>query len=44
MFYDEHNPPHFHAQYQNFDAVYLIENGRKIRGKMPPKLGRIITK
>lgn len=42
MFYGEHNPPHFHAQYQDFNAVYGIRDGKRIKGKMPPKLEKII--
>ncbi len=25
MFYDEHNPPHFHAEYQNEQAVFDLQ-------------------
>lgn len=24
MFFDEHNPPHFHANYAEFNAIVLI--------------------
>lgn len=34
MFFDDHNPPHFHASYQNYDAIIDIESGL-IRGEMP---------
>jgi len=26
MFYDEHNPPHFHVQYGEFNAVLKIND------------------
>ena len=27
MYYDEHNPPHFHAEYGNYDIIINIESG-----------------
>ncbi len=33
----EHNPPHVHAIYQDFDAPFLIENGEMIEGVFPIK-------
>ena len=41
MFYNEHNPPHIHAQYQEFDAVIEIESG-KIKGKFPERALNLI--
>ena len=43
MFFQEHNPPHFHARYQGFKAVFSIENGCLISGKMPVRVENIIT-
>lgn len=34
MFIDDHNPPHFHIQYGDYNAVYNIDKGI-IRGEMP---------
>ncbi len=34
MFFNEHNPPHFHAQYQKHNVVVLIKTG-EIIGKFP---------
>jgi hypothetical protein len=43
MYYEEHNPPHFHAEYQGFKAVYLIETGEKTDGKnFPTRANKII--
>ena len=33
MFYDDHNPPHFHAEYQGTKAVFDF-NGNIIKGKL----------
>ena len=42
MYWREHGPPHFHAQYGQFDAVFSIETGGKIAGKFPKKGQAII--
>ena len=36
MYYQEHNPPHFHVRYNEYRAVVYIEN-LSIEGKLPPK-------
>ena len=33
MFYDEHNPPHFHAEYQGNKAVFDFE-GNILKGDL----------
>ncbi|MFH1098034.1 MAG: DUF4160 domain-containing protein [Candidatus Desantisbacteria bacterium] len=33
MFYDEHNPPHFHAEYQGKKAVFNLQ-GNIIKGDL----------
>lgn len=35
MYYDDHNPPHFHAEYAGSNALVDIENGYVIRGYLP---------
>ncbi len=35
MYYDDHNPPHFHAQYSEYHALVDIENGCVFRGALP---------
>ena len=35
MYYDDHNPPHFHAEYQGLKAVFDIRTGQKTKGKFP---------
>ncbi len=34
MFYNEHNPPHFHLEYQGYKAKIEINTGI-LEGKMP---------
>lgn len=35
MYYDEHNPPHFHAEYAGRSASVDIQNGCVTRGALP---------
>jgi hypothetical protein len=43
MFSDDHNPPHFHAYYNEFEVLVSIQNFRVLRGYFPPKaLGMIM--
>ena len=39
MYYDEHNPPHFHAEYQGKKAVFEF-NGIMIKGVLNLKTAR----
>jgi hypothetical protein len=43
MFFDEHNPPHFHARYGGDYVVVEIQSMRVIEGKVSPRvLGLVI--
>ncbi|MGF1635712.1 MAG: DUF4160 domain-containing protein [Cyclobacteriaceae bacterium] len=33
MYFNEHNPPHFHIEYQEYEAIMNIETG-ELTGKM----------
>jgi hypothetical protein len=35
MFYNDHAPPHFHAEYGDFEAIYTIETIEVLRGGLP---------
>ena len=35
MFYDEHNPPHFHVYYNEFKATVDIRTCEVIEGNLP---------
>lgn len=41
MYFDDHNPPHFHAFYQEYRAVFSLD-GQMISGDMPEKQSKII--
>jgi hypothetical protein len=40
----EHNPPHLHAQYGEYDAEIDILTGEAIRGSLPAKEGMLVKK
>ena len=37
MYYDDHNPPHCHAEYAGHNALIDIINGTVIKGGLPIK-------
>jgi hypothetical protein len=37
MYFDDHAPPHFHAQYAEFEAVIQIDDFSVLRGRLPPR-------
>lgn len=43
MFYRDHNPPHFHAVYGNFEAIIDIERNELISGYLPPRVLGLVT-
>jgi len=42
MYYEDHNPPHFHAFYSNYKAIFDFE-GEMIEGNMPNKQVKLIA-
>lgn len=42
MRHNDHPPPHFHAEYQGFEAVINIYTGEIIEGKLPRSAARIV--
>lgn len=43
MYFNEHNPPHFHAEYNEFRASIGIENLGLIEGKLPAKVFSLVV-
>ncbi len=37
MFYDDHNPPHFHARYGKDSVAIEISSLRVLEGNIPPR-------
>lgn len=42
MYYDDHNPPHFHAEYNGNSALVDIENARILEGGLPSKQLKLV--
>ena len=42
MFASEHNPPHFHAIYNEFEAQFSINPLEVIKGELPPRIHGIV--
>ena len=40
--YDEHNPPHFHARYGEYNGLFLIKDLRMSEGNLPKKVKNLI--
>ncbi|MBX3325867.1 MAG: DUF4160 domain-containing protein [Nitrospira sp.] len=38
MYFNEHNPPHFHARYGDHKAEITIETLSIIAGRLPPRV------
>jgi hypothetical protein len=38
IYYSDHNPPHFHAQYGDHEVIIEIKSGRVLKGKLPTRL------
>ena len=38
MYYNDHNPPHFHVLYNEYDAEIDINNLSVLKGKLPPRV------
>lgn len=44
MYYDDHNPPHFHARYGENKAVIAISSLRILEGRLPARVLNLIVK
>ncbi len=42
MYYDDHNPPHFHAEYNGNKIIVDIIKGKVIEGSFPSKQLKLI--
>ena len=43
MFYDEHNPPHFHAEYAEHKASIRIQDFALLEGYLPSKIHGLVV-
>ena len=42
MYYDDHNPPYFHAEYNGNIALIEIDKARVIKGALPSRQLKLI--
>jgi hypothetical protein len=42
MYYNDHMPPHFHAEYGEFEAIYEIETLDVTRGELPRRAHALV--
>jgi len=43
MYYNDHNPPHFHAYYGDWHAIYEIASGQRMIGAMSRRADALIS-
>lgn len=42
VFHSDHPPPHIHVEYGEFGAIVEIQTGRILKGKLPPRVLRLL--
>ena len=42
MYFDEHRPPHFHAEYNGQKAEILIKDAKVVQGALPRKQLKLV--
>ncbi len=42
MYFNEHNPPHFHANYNGIEAIFDLYEGSFIKGALPSRQSRLV--
>lgn len=43
MYYSDHAPPHFHADYADSEALFAIETFQVLRGKVPRRVHALVV-
>ena len=43
IFYDDHNPPHFHAEYGEYEALVNINTLAMMDGRLPARALGMVT-
>lgn len=43
MYFNDHAPPHFHAEYGEYEAVYTIETLETLRGELPRRAHSMVV-
>lgn len=43
MYFNDHQPPHFHAEYGDNEAIYEIETLAVLRGGLPRRVNAMVA-
>jgi hypothetical protein len=43
MFIEDHNPPHFHVSYNEYEALLTIQHLTVMEGDLPSRVLRLVT-
>lgn len=43
MYFKDHNPPHFHVQYNDYRAQIAIDSLGTIEGQLPPRVLSLVV-
>jgi hypothetical protein len=43
MYFNDHTPPHFHAEYGEYEAVYIIDTLDTMRGHSPQRAHSLVV-
>lgn len=43
MYFNDHNPPHFHVKYEKYFASVDVENLTIINGSLPPRVYSLVV-
>jgi hypothetical protein len=41
IYFDDHNPPHFHVEYNEDEALIAINDLTVLKGNLPPRVMRL---
>ena len=44
IYFDDHQPSHFHAEYGEYEAVFSIHDGDMINGKLPNTAKKLVKR
>jgi uncharacterized protein DUF4160 len=42
MYFNDHNPPHFHVQYESYRAKVAIQELILMKGELPPRVRALV--
>jgi hypothetical protein len=43
MYFNDHNPPHYHVKYNEYRAIIEIETSRILEGDLPPRVFGLVV-